>query len=414
MGSEREDVQPVLLIKGPAGTGKTAILQTMSESCTKENKLAAGFFFSYRAPETRDRKYLIPTLAYQLLLNVGGLKPFILAAIERDPCVFDKDIESQMDGLILQPLAEAAEKGVSITSPRRVIIIDALDECSSVDIAGSCMTARDRIAREEEQMRVLKVIVDAAKQPFFPFRVLLGSRPERAIRTFFADCPPQDFLSITLDESYDPNDDMMFLVHFKRQDISRTLGIDESWFSENMIRMLVKRASGQFIYIATVLRFIEEARGCSRSHQDRLQSVLETPRQYRETDCVDSPFHQLDRLYARVLESSPDPQFSVVWLRVIHFLSSTKKVPAAFVDRFLESQSGDVERLLGNLHSILSVPPKDEAHERHYRFYHLSFPEFLCDPLRAKEFYVADEVWVNHFILRYLTFYQRKFLNVVP
>ncbi|KAJ2934459.1 hypothetical protein H1R20_g2614, partial [Candolleomyces eurysporus] len=378
----------------------------MSERCAGKGLLGASFFFSYRAPETRGKKYLVPTLAYQLAQNVGGLEPSILSAIERDPCIFDKNMQSQMDVLILQPLKEAADEGVLDPSPK-VVIIDGLDECSPVDISGSCSTARDRLAREEEQRKVLEVIAAAAKHPSFPFRILLGSRPERVVRTFFAELPAQVFWSITLDESYKPDADIELLLRCRLSTISQNFGIerDGSWLSEDVIRTLVRNASGQFIYIATVLRFIEEAQGCT--HQDRLQLILG---RRRKTGCKDTPqaFDQLDHLYARVLESSPDPALSVVWLRAIHFLSSTKKVPASFVDRFLESQSGDVERLLGNLHSILSVP--QDKDKFHYRFYHLSFPEFLGHPERAKEFYVDDQAWVNHFILRYLTFYQRELL----
>lgn len=91
-------------------------------------------------------------------------------------------------------------------------------------------------------------------------------------------------------------------------------------------------------------------------------------------------------------------------LRVIHFLSSTKKLPASFVDEFVEVEAGDVGRLLGSLYSILSVP--EDKTKMHYRFYHLSFPEFLSDPLRSKDFYIPDDVWINHFVLRYLALYQ--------
>jgi hypothetical protein len=189
-------------------------------------------------------------------------------------------------------------------------------------------------------------------------------------------------------------------------EITQTFGIecDGSWVTEDVIRTLVRNASGQFIYVATVLRFIKEAQGCT--HQDRLQLILGGGQQQKRIE--DTPFRHLDHCYSRVLESSPNPTLSVGWLRAVHFLSSTKKVPASFVDRFLESQSGDVERLLGNLHSILSAPQDKDRF--HYRFYHLSFPEFLNDPERAKEFYVDDQAWVNFFILRYLTFYQRELL----
>lgn len=98
----------MMWVKGPAGTGKTAIPQTIAERCAKEGLLAASFFFSYRAPETRHKNYVIPTLAYQLAQNVYGLGAPILAAIERDPHIFSKNMQTQMDALIMHLTARGS------------------------------------------------------------------------------------------------------------------------------------------------------------------------------------------------------------------------------------------------------------------------------------------------------------------
>ncbi|KAF6755802.1 hypothetical protein DFP72DRAFT_895249 [Ephemerocybe angulata] len=386
--SDAPDERPVIWLTGPAGTGKTAILQTLSEKCEGNETLAASFFFSYRAPKTRNKKYLIPTLAYQLAQNVPNMGPAVTKAIAQDPKVFSKNIRSQMEILILRPLVEAT-KGGRLRPKCRVIIIDALDECDPEITKGKCDSASNRIAKEEDHRQILKVLWSAAIIPSFPFRIMIGSRPEPAIRLFFTEQPLRNAWHIALDEQCgNPNADIATLLRYKLLEIGKKFGIaagTQGWDSEDVIQALVSRASGQFIYVATILRWIEEAER-------------------------KNPFLHLDELYARVISSSRDPSGSVVWLRIIHFLSLTSNLPASFVDRFLESKPGDVERIVGTLHSVLCVPSSEDRDSKRYRFYHLSFPEFLASSSRSKELYVPDELWVNHFVLRYLSFFKEATL----
>lgn len=166
-----------------------------------------------------------------------------------------------------------------LDASRRVIVIDALDECATEGEGGSCHSARDRIAREEEHQKVLEVLSTASRSPHFPFCILLGSRPERAIRQFFSKFPPQELYQITLGtEDCSSDADIALLLRCRLKTISQFFDIEKhtpGWPSEDLIQMLVRKASGQFIYIATVLRFIEEAESCSP--QERLQLVLGLP-----------------------------------------------------------------------------------------------------------------------------------------
>lgn len=391
------DARAMLWLKGPAGIGKTAILQTIAERCASEKKLAGSFFFSYRAPQTRARRYLVPTLAYQLAQNVPEMTAEILRAVERDPRVFEKNMQSQMETLVLQP-SKAATKGEARC--RGLIVIDALDECERDTATGRCNAEGERVNAEKVHREVLKVLWDASSQPWFPFRILVGSRPERAIRVFFlTDRPQRNVRHIALDEQCGKSDeDIALLLRCRLESIGDAHGSnvgDPGWVTEDIIKTLVRRASGQFIYAATILRWIEE--GGNRAPQERLRAVIEED----HVESEGNPFKDLDALYRRILLTSSSPKKSALWLKIIQFLSVTKQLTALFVDQFLEVHTGEAENVLGCLHSILSVP--DDKERQWYRFYHLSLPEFLCSPHRSKELFVTDEEWVNHFVLRYLS-----------
>jgi hypothetical protein len=398
----------MLWLSGPAGTGKTAILQTISERCYANDGgefLAATFFFSYRTPETRSLRYLVPTLAYQLAQRIPALAIPILKATRADPSVFKKNEDAQMRALVLAPIGEALRAGSSKGWPE-LIVVDAVDECDPEMVKDDdCSGARFRLEKEKIQRRVLDVLLYASSQVSFPFRILIGSRPERAIRAFFNDASHGTMVNrITLDKDWSPDTDVALLLRCRFRTLCQQFGIaDGVWPSEDVIRFLVKRAKGQFIYVATVMRWIEEAEGSSL--QERLDMILGWENTHGDEDNM-NPFQHLDNIYRRIISSCPAPSTSYLWLRIVHFLS-TANFPAFVVDRFLGSQPGDVERVLGCLHSLLSVPETKEA--KRYRFYHLSLPEFLASPSRCKDLYVSDDVWINYFVLRYLAFVRGEF-----
>lgn len=95
-------------LSGDAGTGKTAILGTISDACQTHGDLAASFFFS-SASGNRDlqtKRCFVATLAYQLCQHKGlqDVGAHILQSISDDPAVFDMRLRDQVERLILQPL----------------------------------------------------------------------------------------------------------------------------------------------------------------------------------------------------------------------------------------------------------------------------------------------------------------------
>jgi hypothetical protein len=70
---------------------------------------------------------------------------------------------------------------------------------------------------------------------------------------------------------------------------------------------LVENSSGQFIYAATVMRFIETP---SNTPQVQLEIVLSL-----RAEDLESPFGPLDALYTRALMSSTKSRLAFIWLR---------------------------------------------------------------------------------------------------
>ncbi|TEB27779.1 hypothetical protein FA13DRAFT_856843 [Coprinellus micaceus] len=380
-GDSDPNPRKVLYISGPAGAGKTAIAGTVSDICQKDGSLAATFYFSASSgsPDRQSKRLLVSTLAYQLIQHksIDRLKEEVLTAIHEDPVVFKKRLDQQLKALILDPLRKIAGRSDPKTWPK-VILIDAVDECDAdLDKVKSRKDARR--AREDTHREILSVVEEAVKDPSFPFRIIVVSRPEPAIHTFFATTIAGTTFKLFLDDKYNPDADIALFFQAKFAEIRRRYNLPADWVSRDAIMMLVGQASGQFIYASTVIRFIE---GTACHPQEQLKRILE----WRHLDDSE-PFAILDALYMGILQTSPNPHLAVKWLSVIHLLRESHRTGDHLIKAFLETTPGETEYLLGDMTSLLGL--SDGQGQTRFHFYHKSLLDFLGDPKRSARLHVS-------------------------
>lgn len=102
----------ILWLYGPAGAGKSAILQSISEHCADLNILLASFFFN-RSDDTRNHpNSLIATIAYQISTIVPHITNALNDAISRDVMIFHKTLDAQINALIVNPLKSLLHSGI--------------------------------------------------------------------------------------------------------------------------------------------------------------------------------------------------------------------------------------------------------------------------------------------------------------
>ncbi|RXW17388.1 hypothetical protein EST38_g8464, partial [Candolleomyces aberdarensis] len=312
-GDSDEVPKKIMWVTGPAGTGKTAIMGSVADTCQGKGTLGATFFFSSfsGSPDRRSKRCLVSTLAYQLVQQdaLGQVAEQILSTVERNPAVFERKLEVQLDQLILQPL-RACRNHAPLPEWPKVILIDGLDECEADQYHDTARTNAPPRSKEDDQIEILTVLKKAASDPDFPFRIVIASRPEHAIKQFFTDIADSMVRELFLDEKYNPDADMALFLESKFPNIRRQCHLPSSWPGGHASRKLVDNASGQFIYVATVGRFIE---GSGGDPDELLKQVL----QLAGVNASTNPFAPLDALYSHILHSSPDPQLSTLWLNLI-------------------------------------------------------------------------------------------------
>ncbi|KIK51961.1 hypothetical protein GYMLUDRAFT_979790, partial [Collybiopsis luxurians FD-317 M1] len=230
------------------GVGKSAVAQTISEEFAK-SRLAASFFFSRVDSARNHLRQFFTTVALQLVMShVLGplLRDYIDLTIRHNPNIIHANLEEQFQELIVKPCSQLTT-GQWEELPR-LIVIDGLDEC--LDIVS--------------QERLLSIIRTARLSSMLPFKFLICSRPEPRIRNAFNH---QDFRTMVtrcdLGDAFESGKDIAKYFREElnkiRQDHGSTMAhVPEDWPGEGIIQQLVQRACGQFIYAATVLKYIED------------------------------------------------------------------------------------------------------------------------------------------------------------
>ncbi|KAK7030257.1 hypothetical protein VNI00_014274 [Paramarasmius palmivorus] len=401
---------PVYWIYGPAGVGKSAILQNLSET-HGQCRLAASFFFS-RNDSTRDKlDPFVVTIVYQLLKSEplrAALGSLIIDAIRSDPKIFQSSSENQFRKLILEPCCKVDPK--EWQNLPNLVIIDGLDECILIP----------------SQERLIAMIRRATQE--CPLIFLIASRPEpRICRAFEHDSFASQVRCLAVGDSYGTMRDITtyFHVRFSQlQDTHHALRhMDVSWPGENVIRRLVDRASGQFIFAATVMKYLESD---DELPTERLEAIL----RIRAEDLPKSPYPDLDLLYNQILSACPKwdevrkvlglllsrnfdiPLIigrreyrgeSIMGMDYSHLQSSIQSGKGISVsqerrgrrgfDRFwsakvievlLNYDPGRLETLLFRLHSVIEVP----SGSGNIHILHASFMEYLTDSKRSRDYHI--------------------------
>lgn len=387
-------------MSGPAGAGKTAIAGSVAKTCGQDNQLAATFFFSSfsESVNRRSKRCVIATLAYQLIQCEGlqSIRDIVLSSIQQDPGIFEKSLEHQLKELILKPLRQL-ERTPDSTGLPLVIILDGLDEVEGRP--RSIFGRRWRDDKESDQVEILQVLLTAIEDPAFPFRIFISSRPEHAIQEFL-DQAQSHTLSLFLDERYNADADIELFLRSKFAELRREFEMSPVWPSDDIIRTIIQKASGQFIFAATVIRYITNG----FSPPDiLLKQILDlSPK-----TVLDNPLGLLDAVYTHVLMSSPNPRLAAMWiLTIIH--TQLSSLPASFCKQFLESSEGEGKHLLRNLASLLSIPPIHDRLSR-YKIYHKSLIDFLGDPSRCSPALYVPESGVGG----YRHFYLQRYVAIL-
>lgn len=371
-----------LWLNGPAGVGKSAIIQTFAESLAESGSLGAALFFS-RLNDRKDPQRVIATISFQLATRIPVYRDYVAHKITLDPSLLWKGMKDQFQVFIVEPFGD---HGIGKQGGPWGILLDGLDECEGAD-------------QQREIVRLVSEFV--LKFPTAPLVWSISSRPEPHIVAAFA----SSMIALSHWSEYVPINSTEGC-----QDVERYLNenfelmrnefphVPRNWPKETQFLKLANGALGLFIFARTAVRFMEDPHHADPvSRLDLLLSVID------HLDIVvtdERPFALLDALYHHILISIP----STLW-------PTTKRILAFFICALsAEDYSHDglsyplasrsllaasiifnikqhvVYSSLHKLHSVLEIPRPEVSHLSGVSFLHASFGDYLTDRLRSGDF----------------------------
>jgi len=373
------DGASVLWLHGPAGAGKSAIAQTVAETCAERNQLAASLFFARTAAHRNEAKYLFPTMAVQIALSAPEKRRRLDEILSSDPYIAERSSGSVE--LLASLLKERSAAAPQASSPF-LIIVDGLDECQ----------------RKDDQCWILAQVSRMVHTHHLPLRFLIVSRPESHLQEAFEDGELANIAQVL--SLYGDHGATRDVSMYLRSEFSRIYGakkhravmrfVPQPWPSDDTIERLVWKSDGYFIYASTVIKFIDEE---YESPAARLDQVLSTSNSSLDRN----PFAELDQLYIQILSSYPTSHLpmlkQILGYAVMTPLLESRGLHLPSIEAILDLAPGQIELTLRRLQSLASITVFSFS-SIVPRLIHASFGDFLLDRFRAKQYHIDSEEWL--------------------
>ncbi|EXL92615.1 hypothetical protein FOIG_14355 [Fusarium odoratissimum NRRL 54006] len=383
---EDENAKTIFWLNGMAGTGKSTISRTVAASAQRKDKLGATFFFKQGETDRGSLTKFFTTLARHLAANQPAYTAHLVEMISNDTGIFEKTSQVQFKRLIIDPIVASAKSlpdSCTIT-----IVIDALDEC--------------------EKAEDIKLLVDLLSQTAIiqkpKIRVLITSRPELPVRLGFSAVEGafQNCILHQMPQNVVEQDIATYLRHDMSKirkewnaSVAEDRRIDPNWPESKDIGILAKRAAPLFIFAATMCRFVGDRKLGSPDKQLLRLLAQNNTSDTSRMGLVYSP--ALNQLIAGASETERKDILRRFFRIIGTIICLASPLSTTSLSRFLGTPRDEIDLLLDNLHSVLSIPTTPN---RPVRMLHLSFRDYLLD--RSNR--VQNPFWISgKEMSRYLT-----------
>ncbi|KAF5347969.1 hypothetical protein D9756_010162 [Leucocoprinus leucothites] len=374
-------VQSLFWLYGPAGVGKSAIVQYIMEYCAQQGLPGAGLFLS-RANKRNDPNRIIPSLAHQLALAYPAYRQLVSNVLITDPTILEKRLPLQFRQLIDEP-ADALRIGASrsVASHPIPLVLDGLDECNSY----------------EAQRELIKIFVSfgsTCKARQLPFVCLVTSRPEWQIVSTFDALGPASGVwreELRMDTSESRRDVSKVLRDGFEQIKSKhsdAFSADIEWPTGTDLRKIESAASGNMLLASLVVACVDDddptaqLELCLKSLQGKLTSDER------------NPFEPLTALYRGLLLSIPRTLLRTALLVLYFHISCSNRglgfrgygMYAKTMVNLLFVEQKAFYGSLRRLRSVLSVPSPATAWQQPLVFSHTTFADYVKVAVQAGHF----------------------------
>lgn len=378
----------LLWLRGPAGVGKSAIVQTLAEILSEDGHLGASLFFS-RSNGRSNPRQILPTLAFQFSVQDSSYRQHINQLMVTNPEALNKAMSEQFRVLIVEPFVR---KGIRAGGEPWIVALDGLDECGE--------DPNGRRHCNDVQCDVVRLISNFVQQhPKAPLIWIIASRPEVHLKAVFSE---PDVASTLWEEevpvdSNEACEDVEKFLHKELTKISLKYPsyIRKSpWPTSEQFLKIVRAAQGLFIFADVIVRFIGDSEVGNPITQ--LECVLLAISSTQREGDRENPLANLDAIYTAILSkiSSNTLQLTKYLLALLIIFNANRTASYCnfrFMCKILDVSEDIAVSALRHLHSVLYFPEVKDLGKTRPRFYHASFRDFLQDNSRSNEYFIDKQ-----------------------
>jgi hypothetical protein len=361
--STEPNVPRVFWLNGAAGSGKSAIAHTIALRFHQRNELGSFLCFDRTYLAECRHEMVFSTMARDLANQYPGVKRSLANAIRERNWVKRTDIMQQWENLLVKPSTHLP------TDLPILLVIDALDESGN----------------PQSRKHLLPILANRAIELPSNVRILLTSRPLDDILSAL-----QNRVHI-VSKAIDDIPESSITLDIKSYISERLALVDDLFFDDNRLRLLVNHSEGLFQWAFVACEFIQGSTSSCRlsSPEQRFQQLINS---------TSGAAPSLDQLYNTILqEICPDDNEddiqafqSVMGLVLALYEPLSLGALTAMRKQFHSGFDVDINSVLKHMGSVLSGITN---HLIPIRPLHSSFHDYLTDSKCSKKFSIDTSLY---------------------
>lgn len=360
------NVRPVLWINGAAGTGKSAIANTIARRFDRNKELGSFLAFDRNYLAERRHEKVFSTIARDLASRNPGIRRAMVDAIRERPWLKQTtDFIQQWEYLLVEPSEQLS------TDRPILIVIDAFDESGDA----------------QSRSHLLSILADRSAELPSNFRILLTSRTIDDISQALSSVHVTSKVMHDISKTTIDRDISTYIS-------MRLAHIDTTFFDQHWLRTLVVQPEGLFQWAFVACEFIQGL-GQFSNPATRFNKLTNFPTAH--------PLTKLDTLYETILQemfinnNKDDIQvFRSVMGQILAGFEPLSLADLTTMRKHFPPGSGDAAHIHSVVKNMGSLLSGITDHSIPIRPLHSSFHNYLTDHSRSKQFYIDTSFHRNN------------------
>src|SRR5258706_7398791 len=220
-------------IYGLPGIGKTSLRYAICASLHDDEQLAGGFFCRRDKPNLSEPRNILPTLIHQLAVILPPFRGIVAERLRKDPHVTPGSMKHTLFVDFICKLRRLPNRTL-------VFVIDALDECGSI----------------QSRPEILKALTDAAAQAPW-LKIIITSRPEVDIQGFFNGPTQLSQSQYDLTADKETISDLPLFAKDRFRRVAHIRFLQSPWPEQSLFDGVISLAAGLFIFVETLALALE-------------------------------------------------------------------------------------------------------------------------------------------------------------